>query len=63
MSNLQANDVTGATMSEAMENPTENANNDEIPMDEMEESGSSSSSSKWPKFNKFNNGFGFQRFN
>merc|ERR1712150_135188 len=47
MSNLQANDVSGATMSEAMESNEE----------------SSSSPSKWPKFNKFNNGFGFQRFN
>ena len=61
MSNLQANDVSGATMSEAMDN---NVENDEIPMDDMESNEqSSSSSSKWPKFNKFNNGFGFQRFN
>merc|ERR1711953_540226 len=61
MSNLQANDVSGATMSEAMDN---NVENDDVTNDEIESNEqSSSSSSKWPKFNKFNNGFGFQRFN
>ena len=61
---FQANDVSGATMSEAINDETaENATNDEIQMEDMETNNDGKSPKKWPKFNKFNNGFGFQRFN
>ena len=68
MSNLQANDVTGYTMSEAV-STNSNASSattqeDDIPMEAMEgESDGKDSKKKWPKIpGSGNNGFGFQRF-
>ena len=66
MSNLQANDVSGSTMAEAMSNDTMETADDsgEIQMESME--AENKNTKKWPKLpgagGRFNNGFGFQRF-
>jgi hypothetical protein len=58
---LQANDVSGSTIAEAMATFTDDNTtcNDEIPLETMDED---SKTQKWPKLGKLNNGFGFQRF-
>ena len=68
MSNLQASDVAGYTLSEAV-STNSNASSaatqeDDIPMEAMEdESEGRDSKKKWPKIpGSGNNGFGFQRF-
>ena len=70
MSNLQANDVSGSTLTEAMSSNS-NATNpadvskDEFAMEDIEddENSSEGSKNKWPKLpGTGKNGFGFQRF-
>merc|ERR1719510_2674341 len=63
MSNLQANDITGHTMADAISSqPTEATHDIPIENEETSEESSSNSKKKWPKFpngKTFNNGFGF----
>ena len=67
MSNLQANDVSGSTLTEAMSansNATPaDVSKDEFAMEDIEDENSEGSKNKWPRLpGTGKNGFGFQRF-